>query len=293
MAKIKSKPVERLEVSLKHLKRTSLATYLKEISRIPLITREDEIALAKRIRKGDQTAIESLVEANLRFVVSIANKYRACGISLLDLINDGNIGLIEAAKRFDPTRGVKFISYAVWWIRQAIMQALAEQCGSVRLPLKQAGILYKIRAKYAQMAKEMGKEPPTADLAKALDMEVSDVEEIMRVSRKALSLESPIGEDSDTSYLDLMISDNIPAVDHQLVKSSLSTEIEKLLADLSEREERVIRMRFGIGTDNPLTLEKVGKKLGLSRERIRQIEKKAKKKLLKKAKGRLLGDYLH
>lgn len=279
--------------SYKPVKRTSLGTYLKEISKISLLTRQQEIDLAKRIQKGDQEALQQMVEANLRFVVSIANKYRACGISLLDLINEGNIGLIEAAKRFDHTKGVKFISYAVWWIRQAIMQALAEQCGSVRLPLKQAGLLYKIRAKHEAMSKEMGKEPPTYDLAKALGMKESEVEEIMRVSRKALSLESPIGEDSDTSYVDLMTADNIPPVDHQLIKESLTDEIEKLLSDLSEREERVIRMRFGIGSEGPLTLEKVGEKLGLSRERIRQIEKKAKKKLLKKAKGRLLSDYLH
>jgi RNA polymerase primary sigma factor len=274
------------------LSTTSLGTYLKEISRIPLLTREEEIALARRIRTGDQAALEKMIESNLRFVVSIANRYRACGIALLDLINEGNIGLIEAAKRFDPDRGVKFISYAVWWIRQGIMQALAEQCGSVRLPLKQAGLLYKIREKYEYMSKTNGKEPTQYELAEALGLKASEVEEIMRVSRKALSLESPVGEDSDTQYLDLMTADNIPAVDHDLIRDSLDSEVEKLLTDLSEREENVIRMRFGIGTDGPLTLEKVGEKLGLSRERIRQIEKKAKKKLLKKAKGRVLGDYL-
>jgi RNA polymerase primary sigma factor len=272
---------------------TSLGTYLKEISRIPLLTREQEIAIGRRARKGDQEALQELVQANLRFVVSVANKYRACGISLLDLINEGNIGLIEAAKRFDPERGVKFISYAVWWIRQAIMQALAEQCGSVRLPLKQAGLLYKIRGRYEDLSKTLGREPASDELAESLGMKVADVEEIMRGSRKALSLESPIGEDSDTQYLDLMTSDSIPPVDHDIIKDSLDSEVDKLLRDLTDREERVIRMRFGIGDDGPLTLEKVGEKLGLSRERIRQIEKKAKKKLLKKAKGRLLGDYLH
>jgi RNA polymerase primary sigma factor len=256
------------------LSTTSLGTYLKEISRIPLLTREEEIALARRIRTGDQAALEKMIESNLRFVVSIANRYRACGIALLDLINEGNIGLIEAAKRF------------------GIMQALAEQCGSVRLPLKQAGLLYKIREKYEYMSKTNGKEPTQYELAEALGLKASEVEEIMRVSRKALSLESPVGEDSDTQYLDLMTADNIPAVDHDLIRDSLDSEVEKLLTDLSEREENVIRMRFGIGTDGPLTLEKVGEKLGLSRERIRQIEKKAKKKLLKKAKGRVLGDYL-
>jgi RNA polymerase primary sigma factor len=281
----------------KPMRRTSLGTYLKEISKIPLLTREEEQELGRRIQDGDQEALQRMVESNLRFVVSIANKYRACGIALLDLINDGNIGLIEAAKRFDPTRGVKFISYAVWWIRQAIMQALAEQCGSVRLPLKQAGLLYKIRTQYQRLSKEMGREPTTHELAESIEvtpkLKVEDVEEIMRVSRKALSLESPVGEDSDTAYLDLMTADNIPPVDHELVKSSLASEIAKLLQELSDREEQVIRMRFGIGAEGPLTLEKVGGKLGLSRERIRQIEKKAKTKLLKKAKGRTLIDYLN
>jgi RNA polymerase primary sigma factor len=291
--KAKAKKAPATDSSAKGSARTSLGTYLKEISRISLLKREEEVELGRRIRAGDQEALQQLVEANLRFVVSIANKYRACGIALLDLINEGNIGLMEAAKRFDPERGVKFISYAVWWIRQAIMQALAEQCGSVRLPLKQAGLLYKIREKYEAMSKELGKEPNTADLAQALGLKVGDVEEIMRVSRKALSLESPIGEDSDTQYLDLMVADNIPPVDTELIKESLSQEIENLLNDLEPREKNVIQMRFGIGTDGPLTLEKVGEKLGLSRERIRQIEKKAKKKLLKKAKGRALADYLH
>ncbi len=281
------------DVGSRLVKRTSLGTYLKEISRIPLLTREGEIALALRIRAGDEEAVSQLVEANLRFVVSIANKYRSCGIALLDLINEGNIGLMEAARRFDPDKGVKFISYAVWWIRQAIMQALAEQCGSVRLPLKQAGLLYRIRERMSRMTRELGREPYSREVAAAMDMTENEVEEIMRVSRRALSLEAPIGEDSDTAYLDLMTADNIPPVDQELIDDSLNDEIGKLLKDLSEREERVIRMRFGIGADGPLTLEKVGEKLGLSRERIRQIEKKAKKKLLKKAKVRMLADFLH
>ncbi len=281
------------DIGSRLVKRTSLGTYLKEISRIPLLTREGEIALALRIRAGDEEAVSQMVEANLRFVVSIANKYRSCGIALLDLINEGNIGLMEAARRFDPDKGVKFISYAVWWIRQAIMQALAEQCGSVRLPLKQAGLLYRIRERMSRMTRELGREPYSREVAAAMDMTENEVEEIMRVSRRALSLEAPIGEDSDTAYLDLMTADNIPPVDQELIDDSLNDEIGKLLKDLSEREERVIRMRFGIGADGPLTLEKVGEKLGLSRERIRQIEKKAKKKLLKKAKVRMLADFLH
>ena len=274
------------------LRKTSLGTYLREISKIPLLTREEEVEVATRAREGDQEALRQLVEANLRFVVSVANKYSGSGIALLDLINEGNIGLIEAAKRFDPNEGVKFISYAVWWIRQAIMQVLAEQQGSVRLPLKQAGLLYKIKRKYEELFKAHGQEPTSRDLAAALDISVKDVEEVLRVSRRALSLESPIGEDSDTAYLELMQAEDAPPVDQELLRDSLHEEILKLLENLTEREQDVIRLRFGIGSDTTMTLEAVGEKLGLSRERIRQIEKKAKKKLQRAATGRQLMDFL-
>ena len=274
------------------LRKTSLGTYLREISKISLLSREEEQAIARKAREGDQEALRQLVEANLRFVVSVANKYSGSGIALLDLINEGNIGLIEAAKRFDPDEGVKFISYAVWWIRQAIMQVLAEQQGSVRLPLKQAGLLYKIKRKYEELFKAHGKEPTSRDLAAALDISVKDVEEVLRVSRRALSLESPIGEDSDTAYLELMQAEDAPPVDQELLRDSLHEEILKLLENLTEREQDVIRLRFGIGSDTTMTLEAVGEKLGLSRERIRQIEKKAKKKLQRAATGRQLMDFL-
>jgi len=274
------------------LRKSSLGTYLKEISRIPLLTREEEIALACRAREGDQEALKKLVESNLRFVVSVANKFSGCGIPLIDLINEGNIGLSEAARRFDPDRGVKFISYAVWWIRQAILQVLAEQSGSVRLPLKQAGLLYKIRGKYEELSKKHNREPSSHDLAQALDIPVREVEEVLRVSRRALSLESPIGEDSDTAYLELMQAEDAPPVDQQLLLNSLHEEIVKLLETLAPREKEVIKLRFGIGHVNPMTLENVGGRLGLSRERIRQIEKKAKKKLQRAARGRKLMDFL-
>jgi len=275
------------------LRKTSPGTYLKEIARIPLLTREEEIEVAKRARQGDPEALQELVEANLRFVVSVANKFTGSGIALLDLINEGNIGLIEAARRFNPDAGVKFISYGVWWIRQAIMQVLAEQQGSVRLPLKQAGLLYKIRRKYEELFKKHGREPTNRDLAQALGISVKDVEEVLRVSRRALSLESPIGEGSDTAYLELMQAVDAPAVDQELIRNSLHEEIMKLLENLDDREKEVIRLRFGIGSDNTMTLEAVGAKLGLSRERIRQIEKKAKKKLQRAAKGRQLMDFLN
>jgi RNA polymerase primary sigma factor len=275
------------------LGKTSLGTYLKEISKIPLLTREEEQEVARKVRQGDQEALRQLVEANLRFVVSVANKFSGSGIALLDLINEGNIGLIEAARRFDPDEGVKFISYAVWWIRQAIMQVLAEQQGSVRLPLKQAGLLYKIRRKYEELFKKHGQEPTNQDLAQALGITVKDVEEVLRVSRRALSLESPIGEDSDTAYLELLQAEDVTPVDQELIRTSLHDEIIKLLENLTEREKDVITLRFGIGSDSTMTLEAVGEKLGLSRERIRQIEKKAKKKLQRAAKGRQLMDFLN
>jgi RNA polymerase primary sigma factor len=275
------------------LQKSSLGTYLKEISKISLLKREEEVELGRRARDGDQDSLRKLVEANLRFVVSQANKFSGCGIPLIDLINEGNIGLIEAARRFDPERGVKFISYAVWWIRQAIMQVLAEQSGSVRLPLKQAGLLYKIRSKYEELSKKHSREPTSHDLAQALGINVKEVEEVLRVSRRALSLESPIGANSDTPFLELMQAEDAPPVDQQLILNSLHEEIMKLLAGLTDREKKVIRLRFGIGDDNPMTLEKVGKQMNLSRERIRQIEKKAKNKLQRAAKGRKLMDFLN
>jgi RNA polymerase primary sigma factor len=285
--------MSRPNYEFRDLKKTSLGTYLKEISKIPLLSREEEVRLARLASKGEQEALHKLVESNLRFVVSIANRFSGCGISLLDLINEGNIGLIEAGRRFDPERDVKFISYAVWWIRQAIMQVLAGQSGSVRLPLKQAGLLYKIRGKYEELSKKYNREPTSQDLAKALGLSLREVEEVMRVSRRALSLESPIGESSDTAYLELLQAEDPPAVDEQLLLSSLNIEIENLLEHLTPREKEVVKLRFGINQDSALTLEEVGGKLSLSRERVRQIEKKAKKKLQRVAKGRKLMDFLN
>lgn len=275
------------------IKAKSFNAYLREISRLPLLTREEELALAQRTQKGDEKALRQLVEGNLRFVVKIANKYRGCGLSLLDLINEGNIGMIVAAKRFDPTRGVKFISYAIWWIRQAILQALADQCGSVRLPLKQAGILHKIRRKYETLSKKLGKEPTPLDLANELNIPLKEVEEILRVSRDALSLEQPLDENSSTHFIDLLKSNQQLSPYINLIKSSLEGEIEELLHKLTSKEEQVIKLRFGIKGEVPLTLEQVGTKMGLSRERIRQIEKRAKFRLYQKAKSRKLEDYLN
>jgi len=271
---------------------SSLGAYLREISKIPMIPREEEIRLGKLALKGDQKAIQGLVEANLRFVVKVANRFSGAGPSLLDLINEGNIGLLQAARRFDPARNVKFISYAVWWIRQGIMQMLAEQSGPTRLPLKQAGLLYKIRKKTEELTKAHDREPTPKELAAALGVKVREIEEIQRVARRPVSLDSPITEDSETAYMDLMSDEDAPAVDHDLLESSLRGEIAGLLGNLAPREREVIELRFGIATEETMTLEEVGRKLGLSRERIRQIEKKAKKKLQRLARSRHLADFL-
>jgi RNA polymerase primary sigma factor len=271
---------------------SSLGVYLREISKIPMIPREEEIRLGKLALKGDQKAIQGLVEANLRFVVKVANRFSGAGPSLLDLINEGNIGLLQAARRFDPARNVKFISYAVWWIRQGIMQMLAEQSGPTRLPLKQAGLLYKIRTKTEELTKKHDREPTPKELAAALGVKVNEIEEIQRVARRPVSLDSPITEDSETAYMDLMADEEAPAVDHDLIESSLRREIAALLGNLAPREREVIELRFGIETEETLTLEEVGQRLGLSRERIRQIEKKAKKKLQRLARTRHLADFL-
>lgn len=271
---------------------SSLGVYLREISRIPMIPREEEIRLGKLALKGDQKAIQGLVEANLRFVVKVANRFSGAGPSLLDLINEGNIGLLQAARRFDPARNVKFISYAVWWIRQGIMQMLAEQSGPTRLPLKQAGLLYKIRTKTEELTKKHDREPTPKELADALGVKVNEIEEIQRVARRPVSLDSPITEDSETAYMDLMADEDAPAVDHDLIENSLRREIAVLLGNLAPREREVIELRFGIETEETLTLEEVGQRLGLSRERIRQIEKKAKKKLQRLARTRHLADFL-
>lgn len=266
-----------------------LWAYLKDISSIkPLSGREEKILAAK----GDQKSLNELVSRNLKYVVSVANRYKGCGISLPDLINEGNIGLIEAAKRFDPQKGVKFITYAVWWIRQSILHALAEQAGSVRLPIKQAGLLHKVSAKYRELFLSLRREPTTEDVANSLKISPEDVESLMRVYRFHLSLDTPLKENDDTSYLDMLTSSTEHPVDEDLIFSSFKKEIDGLLSELNPREKKVLKMRFGFRGE-PMTLEEIGKKVGLSRERVRQIEKRAKIKLLSKAKTRAVKDYLN
>src|SRR3990172_2772121 len=237
-------------------------------------------------------ALNELVSRNLKYVVSVANRYKGCGISLPDLINEGNIGLIEAAKRFDPQKGVKFITYAVWWIRQSILHALAEQAGSVRLPIKQAGLLHKVSAKYRELFLSLRREPTTEDVANSLKISPEDVEAVMRVYRFHLSLDTPLKENDDTSYLDMLTSSTEHPVDEDILFSSFKKEIDGLLSELNPREKKVLKMRFGFRGE-PMTLAEIGKKVGLSRERVRQIEKRAKIKLLSKAKTRAVKDYLN
>ena len=270
----------------------SLGAYLKKISNIPVLTREQEIELARRIQEGDQEAVDSLVRHNLKYVVSVANRYKGCGLPLLDIINEGNIGLIQAAKRFDPDRGVKFITYAVWWIRQAIMHALAEQSGTVRLPVKQAGLLYKISQKYHELQRDLEREPSNEELADALGLALSDLESVLRVYRTHLSLDAPVRDDEETSYLDILEATNIPSVEDQILHNTLAREVNNILQELPPREEKILRMRFGFDS-SPQTLEEIGQQMNLSRERIRQIEKKAKSRLKARSKIKALRDYLN
>jgi RNA polymerase primary sigma factor len=283
------------EGSHKYVSHDTLSTYLREISKFSITTREEEEQLAMRIQQGDQEALRRLVEGNLKFVVKVAQGYQGCGLSLPDLINEGNIGLIEAAKRFDPSKGVKFISYAVWWIRQAIMQALAEQSGAVRLPLKQAGLLYKISQLYNEMIQENnGREPTPEELSEKLDVPVKDVENIMRISRNYLSLDAPLsdGEDS-TTFIDFMEAKQYPAADEILLNQSFQDQFEELLKGLDPREEKILRLRYGLDGQKPMTLEEVGKLMNLSRERVRQIESRTKHRLRHRALAKRLRDYLN
>lgn len=254
----------------------TLHTYLKEIGKIDVTTREEEQALAARIQEGDNNALQRLVEGNLRFVVKVAQGYQGCGMSLPDLINEGNIGLIEAATRFDASKGVKFISYGVWWIRQAIMQALAEQSGAVRLPLKQAGLLYKLGQSYNELLQQNdGHEPSPEELAKHLQVSTKEIENILRVSRNYLSLDAPLSDGDDSSFIDLMESKQTPAVDQSLVNQSVDELLHELLQEISDREQIVLRLRYGLGFDAPLSVEEVAKHLQLPETKVEQREREA------------------
>ncbi len=290
----REEPLELIE-EFKVTPEEAFNSYIKKISNYPILTREEEIELAKRAREGDRQALRKLIESNLRFVVSVASRYKGYGIPIMDLINEGNLGLIQAAKRFDPDRGVKFISYAVWWIKQAIMQALAEQSGAVRLPLKQAGVLLRIRNKFEELTQKLGREPRIEELAETLEMDPKDMEDILRVARIHLSLESPINreDDEDTTFLDLMEEEKMLSTEEQMLKWSLSAQVQDLLKELPAREALILRCRFGLDTEKSMTLEEVGRMMGISRERVRQLETRALEKLKKMAQSRKLEDYLN
>jgi len=272
----------------------ALAAYLRQVLQIPTLSKEEELRLGELIQqKGDEKALKSLVEANLRFVIKVAMRYQGCGLSLLDLINEGNLGLLEAARRYSPAYGVKFITYAVWWIRQAIMQALATSGGVARLPLRKARFASQLRGRQAELSQILEREVGGAELAEELDLTQEEVLHVLRAATPGSSLdESPEGGDRPRP-LELLQSSELPPADYELIKKSFQREVARMLQSLKPRERAVIEMRFGIPNGEPLTLEKIGRKLKLSRERIRQIEDRAKKRLRVMAKLRQLRDYLN
>lgn len=270
----------------------SLDKYLQEIGKVALLTAEDEIKLAIKIKQGDPEALEKLTRANLRFVVSVAKQYQNQGLSLGDLINEGNLGLIKAAKRFDETRGFKFISYAVWWIRQSILQALAEQSRIVRLPLNRVGALNRIGKAYSTLEQEYEREPSPEEVAKVLEMDVQDISETLQISSKHLSFDAPFADDQENRLLDVLENEEEPAPDTSLMSESLHAEINKALSKLSEQEAEVIKLYFGLEDDQPMTLEEIGDKFNLTRERIRQIKEKAIRRLRNTTRSKDLKKYL-
>lgn len=271
----------------------SLEKYLQEIGKVDLLTPEEEVDLAKRIKQGDQMALERLTKANLRFVVSVAKQYQNQGLSLSDLINEGNLGLIKAAQRFDETRGFKFISYAVWWIRQSILQALAEQSRIVRLPLNKVGSLNKINKAFSELEQEYEREPSPEELATLLEITTEEVETTLGVAARHVSMDAPFVEGEDNSLLDVLENSTTPGTDTALeYNESLSREIERSLSTLTERQKDVILLYFGIGVEHPMSLEDIGDKFGLTRERVRQIKDKAINKLRSASKSKLLKHYL-
>ncbi|MFO7447605.1 MAG: sigma-70 family RNA polymerase sigma factor [Ignavibacteriaceae bacterium] len=270
----------------------SLDKYLQEIGKVDLITPDQEIELAVRIKKGDQIALETLTKANLRFVVSVAKQYQNQGLSLGDLINEGNLGLIKAAKRFDETRGFKFISYAVWWIRQSILQALAEQARIVRLPLNRVGALNKIGKAYSNLEQEFEREPSSTELAQELNMDVSDVADTLKISGRHVSMDAPFAQGEENRLLDVIQNDQQPPPDYILMSESLKAEIDRALSTLTEREAEVIKLYFGLNKEHSLTLEEIGERFNLTRERVRQIKEKAIRRLRHASRSKNLKAYL-
>lgn len=270
----------------------SLDKYLQEIGKEELITAEEEVELARRIKQGDQTALEKLTRANLRFVVSVAKQYQNQGLTLPDLINEGNLGLIKAAQRFDETRGFKFISYAVWWIRQSILQAIAEHSRIVRLPLNQVGSLNKLNKAFSKLEQEYEREPTEEELATILDLPEDKVKDSIQISGRHISMDAPLISGEESTLYDVMENRDSPKADRDLIKESLQTEIERTLDTLSEREKEIIKLYFGIGMNHGLTIDEIGEKFDLTRERVRQIKEKALKRLRQSTRSKLLRTYL-
>jgi len=270
----------------------SLDKYLQEIGKVELITPEDEVVLARRIRNGDRDALAKLVKANLRFVVSVAKQYQNQGMSLPDLINEGNLGLMKAAQRFDETRGFKFISYAVWWIRQAILQSLAEQARIVRLPVNKIGSINRINRAFARLEQEFEREPTSQEIADMLEMASEEVKEALKTNGRTVSMDAPISSEEDNNMYDVLQAADTPSPDRNLINESLTYEIERALSTLSPRESKVLKLYFGISMKHPFTLEEIGEELGLTRERVRQIKEKAIKRIQYTTRCRILKSYL-
>ncbi len=283
----------KISKSITNRESQSLEKYLQEIGKVELITPEEEVKLATLIKQGDQKALDRLTKANLRFVVSVAKQYQNQGLSLPDLINEGNLGLIKAAQRFDETRGFKFISYAVWWIRQCILQALAEQARIVRLPLNKVGLTNRIQKAYTQLEQQYEREPTAEELADVLDMELEEVRSSLSINARHVSMDSPLSDGEENTLIDVMENPNAEKTDGELYhKQSLKTEIDRSLKTLTDRQKEVICYFFGIGIDHPMSLEDIGEKFSLTRERVRQIKDKAITKLKTSGRSNLLRTYL-
>ncbi len=278
--------------SITNRETASLDKYLQEIGKEELITAEEEVVLAQRIKKGDQIALEKLTKANLRFVVSVAKQYQNQGLSLPDLINEGNLGLIKAAKRFDETRGFKFISYAVWWIRQSVLQALAEQSRIVRLPLNQVGSLNKISKQRSRLEQEFERPPSADEIAVAMELPSDKIDDAMKISSRHVSMDAPLVQGEDTNLIDVFVSNDSPHTDKILMKESLAQEIQRSLSTLSDKEREIVNLYYGLGMNHGLTLEEIGAKFNLTRERVRQIKEKAIRRLKHTSRSKLLKTYL-
>jgi len=270
----------------------SLDKYLQEIGKVELISPEEEVMLARRIKSGDIDALRKLVKSNLRFVVSVAKQYQNQGMSLPDLINEGNLGLMKAAQRFDETRGFKFISYAVWWIRQAILQSLAEQARIVRLPVNKIGSINRINRTFARLEQEYEREPSSQEIAETLEMIPEEVKEVLKTNGRTVSMDAPINVEEENNMYDVLQSNDTPSPDKNLINESLAFEIDRALSTLSSRESKVLKLYFGLGMKHPYTLEEIGEKLDLTRERVRQIKEKAIKRIQFTTRCRILKSYL-